>query len=89
MGFLVADTTIDLNTGLPSSGRDVSGLQTDYEFDSLGRFTWVKPATGHDVTKRNQWSQHLCFHEFASSCPAYATRGTGIRQAVDRRCGTV
>jgi len=42
-GFLAADNTIDPNTGLVSFSRDVSGVQTSYLYDSLGRLTTVTP----------------------------------------------
>jgi YD repeat-containing protein len=42
-GFLTADNTIDPNTGLVSFSRDVSGLQTSYLYDALGRITSVTP----------------------------------------------
>jgi len=33
------DLTIDASTGLPSASRDVSLIQTDLEYDALGRLS--------------------------------------------------
>ncbi|HXU29705.1 MAG TPA: RHS repeat-associated core domain-containing protein [Thermoanaerobaculia bacterium] len=45
--FAAVDRTIDPRTGLTSAEKDVSQLQTTYEYDTLGRLTWVQPAQGH------------------------------------------
>ena len=37
---------IDPETGLVATSYDVAGLAIAYEFDDLGRLTWVMPATG-------------------------------------------
>lgn len=42
--FKTVDRTIDLSTGLVSQSRDVSTLATSYEYDLLGRPTYVKPS---------------------------------------------
>jgi YD repeat-containing protein len=42
-GFLITDNTIDANSGLVSSSRDTTGLQTAYLYDALGRVTKVTP----------------------------------------------
>ncbi|HEY6251264.1 MAG TPA: RHS repeat-associated core domain-containing protein [Candidatus Angelobacter sp.] len=42
-GFLSVDRTIDLNTGLPQSSRDTAGIQTNFQYDVLGRLTFIKP----------------------------------------------
>jgi RHS repeat-associated protein len=43
--FKNVDRDIDANTGMVSRTRDVSGLlQAAYEYDTLGRLTWIKPA---------------------------------------------
>ncbi len=46
-GFNVLERGIDAGTRLTSWSRDTAGLQTDYEYDLLGRLTWSKPPTGH------------------------------------------
>jgi RHS repeat-associated protein len=44
VSFKSVERDIDLNTGLPRRSADVSGtLWTAYEYDALGRPTWVKP----------------------------------------------
>jgi len=44
MGSLNAlDLTIDASTGLPSASRDVSGLETTFNYDALGRITELRP----------------------------------------------
>lgn len=48
LGFKHLDLTVDTNTGLASISRDTAGLATAYEYDAMGRLTWVKPPTGHD-----------------------------------------
>ena len=42
--FKSVDRDIDAATGLTSRSRDVSQLATDYQYDTLGRTTYVKPA---------------------------------------------
>jgi RHS repeat-associated protein len=37
------DQTIDKNTGLPSSSRDMGNQQTDFQYDLLGRMTSMTP----------------------------------------------
>jgi RHS repeat-associated protein len=49
--FLSLDQTIHGPSGLPSSSRDVSGLQTSYEYDSSGRLTWIMPQAGDGYTE--------------------------------------
>lgn len=43
----IADLDIDAKTGLVAASRDTAGLQTSYEYDTLGRLMWVKPPAGH------------------------------------------
>ncbi len=45
--FHSLDRTIDQDSGLPSSVRDVSGLQVNLEFDRMGRLTASKPSAAH------------------------------------------
>ncbi len=46
-GGTVLDRTVDANSGLPSSSRDVAGVQTDLTWDSSGRLTAEKPTAGN------------------------------------------
>jgi RHS repeat-associated protein len=46
MSFKSLDQDIDLNTGLPKTSRDTTGLATGYTYDSSSRLTWVTPAAG-------------------------------------------
>ncbi len=44
INFKTVDRDIDMSTGMPSKSRDVTALfQTSYEYDTLGRPTYVKP----------------------------------------------
>ena len=40
------DADIDLNTGLASHTRDVSGVETEWHYDTMGRVTGVVPEQG-------------------------------------------
>ena len=53
LGFYTVDVDVDLSTGLPTRSRDVAGIYTDLEFDTLGRITWTKPQAGHGA-----WTQY-------------------------------
>lgn len=44
MPFFITDQDFDANTGLVSASRDVSGVQTDYKYDAIGRPVEVRPA---------------------------------------------
>lgn len=44
MPFFITDQDMDRNTGVVSASRDVSGVQTDYKYDGVGRPTEVRPA---------------------------------------------
>ncbi len=46
LSFFSLDQTIDATSGLVASSRDVSGLETGFDCDELGRLTFVKPVTG-------------------------------------------
>lgn len=48
--YFHTDTTVDLGTGLPESSRDHAGIETTYQYDSLGRITLVTP-TARATTK--------------------------------------
>lgn len=45
--FKFLDQTIDVDSGLPASTRDVSGLQVNWTYDRLGRPREVKPTATH------------------------------------------
>jgi hypothetical protein len=45
--FAAVDRTVDPRTGLISAEKDISKLEATYEYDALGRLTWVQPAQGH------------------------------------------
>ena len=47
VGFTPVTNTIDLNTGLVSSATDAAGVSIDFEYDTMGRLEWEKPAAGH------------------------------------------
>lgn len=44
--YKLLDNTIDCYTGLPKSSRDTAGVETKYEYTSMGRVSWIKPAQG-------------------------------------------
>jgi RHS repeat-associated protein len=43
-GFFDVDYDLDANTGLPTTSRDTALASTTYQYDSMNRLTWVKPA---------------------------------------------
>ncbi|NJN36373.1 MAG: hypothetical protein HC794_04085 [Nitrospiraceae bacterium] len=43
----VLDRSIEPRTGLVLSERDLSQIQTDYEYDAMFRRTWSKPESTH------------------------------------------
>lgn len=47
MPFKSLDQVIDKNTGLVKTSRDTAGLVTRYQYDTMGRLLWVRPANGH------------------------------------------
>lgn len=76
--FESVDRTIDANTGLATSSRDSANLQTDYEYDAMGRINWVKPPAGH-----GSWTEYV--YQIATSTePAKVIvrrRGNGSKTA--------
>ena len=46
MPFYTLQLTVEPNTGLPATSKDISGIQTTYTYDVQGRLTWEKPETG-------------------------------------------
>ncbi|HEX9984726.1 MAG TPA: hypothetical protein VGF69_15805 [Thermoanaerobaculia bacterium] len=44
------DATVDQPTDLPVTARDTAGVATSYEYDALGRITWIRP-TGRAHTQ--------------------------------------
>lgn len=65
-GFYSARQDIDIQSGLPSASYDTAGLKTEYEYDTLGRLTWAKPATGHGA-----WTEYV--YNRATSATSLAT----------------
>ncbi len=45
--FYSLNQTIDGSTGLTVQSRDVSEVKTDFDYDLMGRLTWVMPETGN------------------------------------------
>ncbi len=45
--FFSLNQTVDGSTGLTVQSRDASSIITDYEYDTLGRLTWIKPEAGN------------------------------------------
>ncbi|HEV8580716.1 MAG TPA: RHS repeat domain-containing protein, partial [Thermoanaerobaculia bacterium] len=48
------NTVIDANTGLVATSKDLSDVGTGFEYDAMGRLTWVKPDAGH-----GGWTQYV------------------------------
>jgi RHS repeat-associated protein len=77
--FLALDQTIDASSGLTLQSRDVSGLPTDFEYDTLGRLTWSKPSAGH-----GGWTEYAYSRALSISSPANVLirrRGNGSKTA--------
>jgi RHS repeat-associated protein len=51
-GFYSLNLTIDASTGLAASSFDTAGIKTSYQYDALGRTTYVLPQNG-------AWTQYL------------------------------
>jgi len=49
LNFFSSDVTIDRISGLVKSSRDVSGLQTTYDYDALGRLTLISPSAASEA----------------------------------------
>lgn len=47
LNYYVRDTDFDQHTGRPWKSRDSAGIVTTFDYDALGRLTWVKPDSGH------------------------------------------
>jgi RHS repeat-associated protein len=78
VSFKSLDRTIDASTGLASSSRDTAGLQTDYEYDTMGRLTWSMPPVGHGA-----WTEYV-YQTATSTTPAKVIirrRGNGSKTA--------
>jgi RHS repeat-associated protein len=80
MSFKTLDLDIDASTGLPVTSRDISGaLATGYEYDTLGRVTWIKPPSGH-----GSWVEYVYTRATSSSALANVLtryRGNGSKTA--------
>ena len=76
-GTKLIDRDFDQNTGLVKTSRDSAGLATQYEYDQLGRITWLKPTAGHGA-----WTQY--YRTLADSANTAKTfiykkgNGTGV-----------
>jgi len=66
-GYKHVDRDVDPSTSFVATSRDSAGLTTDYEFDLLGRLTWVKPQTGH-----GSWIQYGYFAATSPTSLAWA-----------------
>lgn len=55
--FYSAKRDVDPRTGLVAKSYDISDIGTSYEYDLLGRLTWVKPDTGHDGTTEYKYTR--------------------------------
>lgn len=55
--FFSSKREIDARTGLVAKSYDISDIGTAYEYDLLGRLTWVKPDTGHDGTTEYKYTR--------------------------------
>lgn len=78
--FKFLDQTIDGNTGLPASSRDSAGLQTDFEYDSMGRLTWTKPALGHGGWTQNVYAVRTSVNNLTPGVTVYQ-RNNGSQSA--------
>lgn len=76
--FKAVDRTINPSTGLASASRDSAGLQTNYEYDNLGRLTWSMPTAGH-----GSWTEYA-YQKATATAPAKVIirrRGNGSKTA--------
>lgn len=64
MGLKLVDLDVD-GTGLVTTRRDVAGIQTYFEYDTLGRVLWEKPTTGHGA-----WTEKVYTRATSSSALA-------------------
>ncbi len=77
--FKILDQTIDPRTGLVLSSRDSAEIQTDYEYDALGRMTWLKPTQGH-----GGWTQYLYSAAVTPATVTVRRRDNGSKSATIR-----
>ncbi len=77
--FKILDQTIEPRTGLVLSSRDSTDLQTDFEYDTLGRMTWSKPAQGH-----GGWTQYLYTAGVTPATVTARRRDNGSKSATIR-----
>jgi YD repeat-containing protein len=82
LAFFVADRDIDFSTGLVIRSRDSAGIFTDYEYDTLGRLTWVMPQSGHDA-----WT-HYDYRQAATAASGRAQVAV-YRRANGSKSGTI
>lgn len=56
LSFKKVDRDIDLNTGLVKVSRDIAGIATTFEYDLMGRPTWIMPELGHGGWTENVYT---------------------------------
>ncbi len=61
MGYFTHDWDIDQYTGRPTTIRDTAGVPTNYEFDTSGRLTWIKPDGSQLGVTEGAWTQYCYF----------------------------
>ncbi|MCP4658873.1 MAG: hypothetical protein GY856_25965, partial [bacterium] len=54
LGFRSSDLEIDPATGLIATSRTTDGLATNFDYDQLGRLTWIMPSAAHG----GAWSEY-------------------------------
>ncbi|MEO8277236.1 MAG: hypothetical protein ABI639_13565, partial [Thermoanaerobaculia bacterium] len=74
-GFLETNNTIDFSTGLVFTSRDSALAATDYEFDSLGRLTRIKPS--QDTWTKYVYNKAVLPAALASATVKQYPNGTG------------
>lgn len=65
LSFKTLDLTIDVSTGLPSSGRDTAGLSTTFGYDLMGRLLFERPQAGQDA-----WTEYVYTRATSLASPA-------------------
>ena len=77
------DLTVDQPSGLPTSSRDVAGLQTDYRFDSSGRLLEAEPVAANGAASEcyqyfnaNGSTQAKVIHESKAWAASGCSSGT-------------
>jgi RHS repeat-associated protein len=81
IGFESEDYDINCRTGLPSASRDTAGLQTSFEYDEMGRVTFVKPAAGHGSWTEVQYTRATAANALAKAVILQRPNGGGTALA--------